>query len=59
MVYLTTLSVAQTIQRQTAGLLVNTQLEGMWKEAVAGIFEELSRHLSGGTMKHQEKTQAG
>jgi hypothetical protein len=33
-VYLMTLSVAQTIQRRMVGRLMNTELERMWKEAV-------------------------
>jgi hypothetical protein len=33
-VYLTTLSVAQTVQHQPTGRLVNNELERMWKEAV-------------------------
>jgi hypothetical protein len=36
MAYLMKLSVNQTIQYQTIELLVNNELERMWKEVVAG-----------------------
>jgi hypothetical protein len=42
-VYLTTTSAAYTIQRGMLQLLMNNQLERMWKELVVAYFKVLSR----------------
>jgi hypothetical protein len=52
MVYLTTLSGAQTIHCQIVGWLVNNGLEGMWNRVVLALFEVLACHLPGGAEKN-------
>jgi hypothetical protein len=51
MVYLTMLAVCRKVE-----LSVNDHLEMMWKKAVVTEFEELSRHLPGGTQKNHVNT---
>jgi hypothetical protein len=48
-VYLTTLLVTQTIQRQIIGWLMDNESERIWKEAVVALFMILHRHLPRGT----------
>jgi hypothetical protein len=55
MVNLIKLLVAETIERQITGLLVNNQLERIWKETVFSEFELHLRNLRGGT---EEATKA-
>jgi hypothetical protein len=40
-------------------MIVNNELERMWKEAVVAKFMVLSRHLPGGTKENHEKPQSG
>jgi hypothetical protein len=40
-------------------MIVNNELERMWKETVVAQFKVLSRHLPGGTEGNHEKTQSG
>lgn len=47
MVNVATLSVHKTSYRLNLGLLMNTELELMQKEAVVFKFEEMKRNLSG------------
>jgi hypothetical protein len=51
MICLTTLSVAQTVQRRMMGWLVNNEWERMWQEAVVGFTR--------GTEENHEKPQSG
>jgi hypothetical protein len=41
------------------GSLVNSELEGIWKEAVVEFMETRVRHLPGGTEENQEVLQSG
>jgi hypothetical protein len=56
-VYLTTLSVAQTIQRRMTGRLLNDGLERIWIEAVVVQFKIPFRYLPDGTEKNHKKFQ--
>jgi hypothetical protein len=40
-------------------LLVNDELNRMWKEVVIGVFKALSWHFPGGTEKNHNKSQSG
>jgi hypothetical protein len=40
-------------------MIVNNELESMWKEAVMAQFKVLSRHLPGGTDEIHEKPRSG
>jgi hypothetical protein len=48
-VYLTTLSVAQTMWRRVLGWVVNNELEMAWKEAVVTKFDIVIQCFPGGT----------
>jgi hypothetical protein len=51
-IHLTSLSVAQALQRRmTEGLLKN-ELKGMWKETVVALLNLLSWHFPGETEEH-------
>jgi hypothetical protein len=52
--YLTTLSVAETKERQISGL-IHSKLEGVWKEAIVANFKALSRHFLRETKESHEK----
>jgi hypothetical protein len=49
MVCLTMRSVAKIMWRRMIALLVNSELEGIWKGAVMTYLKASSRHLPGGT----------
>jgi hypothetical protein len=53
-VYLTTFAVAQNQLRWMIGLLMNNELERVWKETVIAVFKVLFRHLPGGTEESRE-----
>jgi hypothetical protein len=55
MVYLTTLSVAQTLWRR---MIKNNELQRMQKEVIVAYFKVLSRHLPGGTEENRRKHQS-
>jgi hypothetical protein len=55
-VYLTMLSVAQPMWRQKLGLLVNTELKRIWKEAVVTWIDSLSQIFLDGTEESDEKS---
>jgi hypothetical protein len=40
-------------------MIVNNELERMWKEVVMSLFEVLYRYLLGGTEENHEKPQSG
>jgi hypothetical protein len=58
-VHFTTLLVAQTVQHPVIGLLMNTELGRMWKEAVMAYLNVPLRHLSRGADKNHEKHYLG
>jgi hypothetical protein len=53
LVYLTTLSVSEYMASNER-LIVNNELEMMWKEAVVAFFKLLSWNLPGGTEVNHE-----
>jgi hypothetical protein len=56
-IYLTELSVPQTID-SSGWIIVNDELQRMWKETVVASFKVQFRHFPGGTDENHEKSQS-
>jgi hypothetical protein len=58
-VYLTTLSVAQSVQRRIIEWLINSKLGQIWKQVVVAKYKVQSRHVRRGTEDNHENWIAG